>query len=96
MAYVPQQAWIQNATLRDNIVFGLDFDQDWYDKVVEACALQQDLDMLPAGDLTEIGEKVSCLPRGSLWRNTLFISQQHGLEWLPLDVLVDMQNRTVY
>ena len=61
MAYVPQQAWIQNATLRDNIVFGLDFDQDWYDKVVEACALQQDLDMLPAGDLTEIGEKVSCL-----------------------------------
>ena len=61
MAYVPQQAWIQNATLRDNIVFGLDFNQDWYDKVVEACALQQDLDMLPAGDLTEIGEKVSCL-----------------------------------
>ena len=61
MAYVPQQAWIQNATLRDNIVFGLDFDQNWYDKVVEACALQQDLDMLPAGDLTEIGEKVGCL-----------------------------------
>lgn len=58
MAYVPQQAWIQNATLRDNIVFGLMYDEEWYDKVIEACALQQDLDMLPAGDLTEIGEKV--------------------------------------
>lgn len=59
MAYVPQQAWIQNSTLRDNIVFGQERRETWYQRVVEACALQPDLEILPAGDETEIGEKVS-------------------------------------
>ena len=59
MAYVSQQAWIQNTTIRENILFGQEFDQDWYDQVVKACALQHDLDTLTAGDKTEIGEKVS-------------------------------------
>ena len=58
MAYVAQQAWIQNATLKDNILFGRTFDQEKYDAVIEACALKPDLDMLPGGDMTEIGEKV--------------------------------------
>ena len=53
-----QQAWIQNATLKDNILFGEEYEEDWYNEVVERCALQQDLDLLPAGDMTEIGEKV--------------------------------------
>ncbi|XP_072401337.1 multidrug resistance-associated protein 1 isoform X3 [Diabrotica undecimpunctata] len=57
VAYVSQQAWIQNATLRDNILFGKPYDKTLYDAVVEACALNPDLDMLPAGDQTEIGEK---------------------------------------
>lgn len=55
---MPQQAWIQNATLKDNILFGRNFEQSNYTKVVRACALQSDLEMLPAGDSTEIGEKV--------------------------------------
>lgn len=59
MAYVPQQAWIQNATLRENIMFGQESREAWYQRVVEACALQPDLEILPAGDETEIGEKVS-------------------------------------
>jgi len=59
VAYVPQQAWLQNATLRDNILFGAKLDKERYDKVIYACALTQDLAMLPAGDQTEIGEKVS-------------------------------------
>lgn len=58
MAYVPQQAWIQNATLQDNILFGREKKKSWYQRVVEACALLPDLDILPAGDATEIGEKV--------------------------------------
>ena len=58
MAYVAQQAWIQNATLKDNVLFNNDVREKEYHKVIEACALQQDLDMLPAGDQTEIGEKV--------------------------------------
>ncbi|CAL4102207.1 unnamed protein product, partial [Meganyctiphanes norvegica] len=57
IAYVSQSAWLQNATLQDNITFGEDFDPQRYKEVVKACALQPDLDMLPAGDQTEIGEK---------------------------------------
>ncbi|KAF2084152.1 ABC multidrug transporter-like protein [Saccharata proteae CBS 121410] len=56
-AFCPQYAWIQNATVKDNIVFGKPFRQDWYDAVVDACALRADFDMLPNGDLTEIGER---------------------------------------
>lgn len=56
-AFCPQYAWIQNATVRDNIVFGKDFDPVWYSKVIEACALGPDLQMLPNGDQTEIGER---------------------------------------
>jgi len=44
--------------LRDNIVFGYEWDETKYNKVIEACALEPDLKILPAGDLTEIGEKV--------------------------------------
>lgn len=57
IAYVPQQAWIQNATLRDNILFGKVFNGKMYDSVLSACALKPDLEMLPGGDRTEIGEK---------------------------------------
>lgn len=61
MAYVPQQAWIQNATLKDNILFGSPLDETRYQQVLEACALLPDLQLLPGRDLTEIGEKVSPL-----------------------------------
>ena len=63
IAYVPQQAWIQNASLKNNITFGKAFSKDFYQKVVTACALETDLSILPAGDLTEIGEKVSIISR---------------------------------
>ena len=59
VAYVAQQAWIQNATVADNILFNSDLNQRMYDNVIDSCALQPDLDMLPAGDQTEIGEKVT-------------------------------------
>lgn len=58
VAYVPQQAWIQNASLKDNILFGGERKESRYHRVLEACALLPDLDILPAGDATEIGEKV--------------------------------------
>lgn len=58
VAYVPQQAWIQNMSLRDNITFGQPYNKVLYDKVIEVCALKPDLDILPHGDATEIGEKV--------------------------------------
>lgn len=57
IAYVSQQAWIQNATLQDNILFGRAMDRERYNKIISACALRPDLDMLAKGDQTEIGEK---------------------------------------
>lgn len=56
-AFCPQYAWIQNATVRENILFGKPMDRAWYNTVIDACALRPDLDMLPNGDATEIGER---------------------------------------
>ncbi|XP_065588705.1 ATP-binding cassette sub-family C member 6 isoform X1 [Cyrtonyx montezumae] len=57
VAYVPQQAWIQNASVEDNILFGKEMDDTWFSSVVDACALQPDLESFPAGQKSEIGEK---------------------------------------
>ncbi len=57
LAYCPQQAWIQNLTIRENILFGLPYEKAKYWKVVEACGLIPDLKSLAAGDKTEIGPK---------------------------------------
>ncbi|KAG5981612.1 hypothetical protein E4U55_002748 [Claviceps digitariae] len=56
-AFCPQYAWIQNTTLQNNITFGKRMDRDWYREVIRACALEADVDMLPNGDQTEIGER---------------------------------------
>ncbi|KAM6957268.1 multidrug resistance-associated protein 1-like [Aplochiton taeniatus] len=71
VAYVPQQAWIQNSTLKENIVFGQESKESWYHRVVEACALLPDLEILPAGDTTEIGEKGLNLSGGQKQRVSL-------------------------
>ncbi|XP_065356726.1 multidrug resistance-associated protein 1 isoform X6 [Calliphora vicina] len=71
IAYVPQQAWIQNATLRENILFGRDYDRKRYNRVIDACALRADIDMLSAGDQTEIGEKGINLSGGQKQRISL-------------------------
>ncbi|KAM4702820.1 ATP-binding cassette sub-family C member 2 [Rhinophrynus dorsalis] len=71
VAYVPQQAWIQNATLKDNILFGSEMDEERYYKVLEACALLPDLEMLAGGDMSEIGEKGINLSGGQKQRVSL-------------------------
>ena len=58
-AFASQQPWIQNATLKDNVLFGRPFDENSYKNVICSCALIPDLNILPAGDMTEIGEKVN-------------------------------------
>ncbi|KAH9147937.1 hypothetical protein AeRB84_008549, partial [Aphanomyces euteiches] len=57
VAYFAQQPWIQNMTIRENILFGLPYDRVKYNRVIEACALQKDLTLFAAGDRTEIGSK---------------------------------------
>ncbi|XP_072339968.1 ATP-binding cassette sub-family C member 3 isoform X2 [Scyliorhinus torazame] len=71
VAYVPQQAWIRNASLKDNIVFGEPLSQHKYQQVLEACALITDLNVLPGGDQTEIGEKGINLSGGQKQRVSL-------------------------
>lgn len=71
IAYVPQQAWIQNATLQDNILFGRSMDRKRYDQVIQACALKPDIEILPGGDQTEIGEKGINLSGGQKQRVSL-------------------------
>ncbi|KAJ2233691.1 hypothetical protein IWW45_003979, partial [Coemansia sp. RSA 485] len=71
VAYAPQQPWIMNATLRDNILFGLKYDDVFYNRVIDACALRPDLDVLAAGDMTEIGEKGINLSGGQKARVSL-------------------------
>lgn len=68
IAFVAQIPWIENATIRDNILFGLPFDSGRYQQTLSACALEKDLDMLPDGELTDIGANGINLSGGQRWR----------------------------
>lgn len=71
IAFVSQTPWIENATIKDNILFGLPFDSTRYQKVIDACALTKDLRMFDDGDLTEVGAQGISLSGGQKWRLTL-------------------------
>ncbi|XP_068177281.1 ATP-binding cassette sub-family C member 10 isoform X2 [Antennarius striatus] len=68
---VSQEPWIQHASVRDNILFGKDLDLEFYQAVIEACALSDDLKVLPHGDMTEVGENGLTLSGGQKTRLTL-------------------------
>jgi ABC-type multidrug transport system fused ATPase/permease subunit len=53
-AYVPQQAWLQNASIKENIIFSSPVDEERYQRVVEACSLTTDLQILEDGDETYV------------------------------------------
>lgn len=71
IAYVPQQAWIQNMTVRDNILFGSRFNEERYNQVLSVCSLESDLEIIPGGDQAEIGEKGINLSGGQKQRVSL-------------------------
>uniref|UniRef100_A0A4X2K8W1 ATP-binding cassette sub-family C member 6 n=1 Tax=Vombatus ursinus TaxID=29139 RepID=A0A4X2K8W1_VOMUR len=71
VAYVPQEAWIQNASVKENVCFGQRLDIPWLDRVLEACALRPDLASFPAGIHTEIGEQGINLSGGQKQRLSL-------------------------
>ncbi|XP_008282467.1 multidrug resistance-associated protein 7 [Stegastes partitus] len=66
-----QESWIQNASVRNNILFGKDYDAAFYQAVIEACALSDDLNVLPNGDKTEVGENGVTLSGGQKARLAL-------------------------
>ncbi|VDI80258.1 ATP-binding cassette, subfamily C (CFTR/MRP), member 10 [Mytilus galloprovincialis] len=71
IALVTQEPWIQHATIRDNILFGQEFDHQKYEAVIDAVALQDDLKILPAADRTEVGENGVTLSGGQKARLSL-------------------------
>ncbi|KAG8586820.1 hypothetical protein GDO81_005492 [Engystomops pustulosus] len=71
IAYAAQQAWIFNASLRENILFGEEYDIEKYKSTLEACCLYPDIESLPNGDLTEIGERGVNLSGGQRQRISL-------------------------
>ena len=71
ICYVAQQAWIQNDSFKNNVLFGKAFNEQNYKKVIDACALEPDLQQFEAYDETEIGEKGINLSGGQKQRVSL-------------------------
>lgn len=71
IVYVPQTAWAYSGTLRENILFNQAFDEEKYDRTIEACDLKKDIAMLPEGDKTLLGERGASLSGGQRARVNL-------------------------
>ncbi|KAJ2841163.1 hypothetical protein J3B02_006020, partial [Coemansia erecta] len=71
IAYVAQEAWLRNATIRENILFGEPYNQKRYEATLHMCSLKPDLRILLAGDMTEIGERGVTLSGGQKQRVAL-------------------------
>lgn len=85
VAYVPQEAWIRNATIRENILLDKAFDEVKYRQVLESCALTLDLAMFAAGDMTEVGEKGINLSGGQKQRISLARAVYSGADTYLFD-----------
>ncbi|KAI0638608.1 multidrug resistance-associated ABC transporter [Trametes polyzona] len=85
VAYAAQESWVQNETIRDNILFGAPYDEERYKKVITQCALKRDLSLFDAGDMTEVGEKGLTLSGGQKARITLARAVYSSAEILLLD-----------
>ncbi|OXB58308.1 hypothetical protein ASZ78_012591 [Callipepla squamata] len=107
VAYAAQKPWLLNATVEENIIFGSPFNKQRYKAVTDACSLQPDIDLLPFGDQTEIGERGINLSGGqrqricvarALYQNTnivfLIIAMKDGMV-LREGTLKDIQNNDV-
>ncbi|PVD32870.1 hypothetical protein C0Q70_08317 [Pomacea canaliculata] len=85
VAYVSQTPWLLNATLRDNILFGSSYVWRKYKKIITACALALDIEQLPSGDLTEIGEKGISLSGGQKQRVAIARALYSGADTIIMD-----------
>uniref|UniRef100_A0AAA9RX99 Multidrug resistance-associated protein 4 n=1 Tax=Bos taurus TaxID=9913 RepID=A0AAA9RX99_BOVIN len=80
IAYVSQQPWVFPGTVKSNILFGKKYKEDRYEGVIRACALEEDLQLLEEGDLTEIGDGGTPLSEGQKARVSLARCIRHGLK----------------
>eukprot|EP00731_Ephydatia_muelleri_P026449 Em0018g549a len=85
VSYASQDPWVFSGTLRDNILFGGRLDKKWYNMVIEACALVEDIDQLPSGDQTLVGERGVTLSGGQKARVNLARAVYHKAQVCLLD-----------
>ncbi|KAF7843202.1 ABC transporter C family member 13 isoform X1 [Senna tora] len=85
VAYVPQVPWILSGTIRDNILFGKNYDPKRYADTVQACALDVDISLMVGGDMAYIGEKGLNLSGGQRTRLALARALYHGSDVIMLD-----------
>ncbi|KAK1170047.1 multidrug resistance-associated protein 4-like [Acipenser oxyrinchus oxyrinchus] len=71
LTFAAQQPWVFSGTLRSNILFGLEYNPQKYEQVIRACALKKDIDILPDGDMTVIGDRGATLSGGQKSRVNL-------------------------
>ena len=71
VGYSPQDSWVFSGTVKENILFGQEFEEDWYNKVLEECCLEEDMIDLPFGDQTLVGERGVTLSGGQIARISL-------------------------
>ncbi|KAB5521201.1 hypothetical protein DKX38_025520 [Salix brachista] len=80
MAYVAQSAWIQSGKIEENILFGKEMDRERYERVLEACSLNKDLEIMPFGDQTVIGERGINLSGGQKQRTQIARALYHDAD----------------
>lgn len=85
VAYCAQQAWLVNATVKENILFASPYDEGRYHEVISICALERDLEILDAGDQTLVGEKGITLSGGQKQRISLARAIYSNSKHLLLD-----------
>jgi ABC-type transport system involved in cytochrome bd biosynthesis fused ATPase/permease subunit len=56
-SFVSDHPWVSNKSVRENIIFGREYDPKWYAEVIRCCCLEPDFDSFPSYDMTEIGER---------------------------------------
>ncbi|KAI9353058.1 hypothetical protein DFJ73DRAFT_829327 [Zopfochytrium polystomum] len=88
IGYVPQIAWLRNTTIRENITFGLPYEEQWYRSVVDACALTADFRALELADLTEVGDRGVSLSGGQRQRICLARAMYSRSKVLLLDDVI--------
>lgn len=94
-AMVSQPPWIDDATIQENILFGLPFQSSRYHDVMEACALEQDIKRMKKGDATKVGAKGAMLSDGQRWRIALARAIYSRVSILLLDDILSAVDGTV-
>ena len=87
IGFSSQESWVFSGTVRENVLFGQEFEEEWYNQVLSECCLKEDMSVLPFGDLTLVGERGVTLSGGQKARITLarYVYSSVYYTWLSID-----------